>query len=347
MVARLLMHQDDIDKDRPGWLRARQTGITASEISAVVGLAPKSYNASSPFALYVAKVNGGRESTGDTDETLRGTHLEPYVADVFAALHPDLEVYPGGLYCSRERPWQMATFDRLAVDEAGLLTIGGLMSPDLLPGAAVMPVQIKTSATKEGYGEPGTASIPVHYRAQALWELDIADARTVLVPVLFMQEWQVKTYIIDRDDDVEADLKFMRAEAEMFLDRVVNREPPPIDWMPATTAALKTLHSPVEEVTVVLDRELADRYREARRATKAAEIQMGLATNLVMAAMGKAKYGVTVDDNGREAKVATRAQFPRTDLDQKGLRAQRPDVAKEFERTRPQDSLFPGTWSKG
>jgi putative phage-type endonuclease len=343
VASELVMTDDQIAKDRAGWHARRAAGITASEISAVLGLSPYC----SPFALYVAKA-GTEQAPQDSDAITRGTHLEPYVADIFGQQHPDLTVYPGGLYRSAERPWQLCTFDKLAVDGAGHLMLADFMSATRIPPGAVMPVQIKTSATKEGYGEQGTPDIPVHYRAQALYELDVAEAGTVLVPVLFMQEWKVVTYVIERNADVDADLAFMRKRAEEFLDRIASDDPPPIDWTASTAKALKTLHpQPREDLTYVAGKGMRERYRAARMALAKAEKRMGQASNELLAAMGDAKYAVFTDpETGREVKVATRVQYSRHDIDRKALRAKKPQIAKQFETETPVDFLTPGGWAR-
>jgi predicted phage-related endonuclease len=85
------MHQEQIDADRPKWLEIRRQGITASEIAAVMGIAPSSHKVASPFALYVAKVTGV-EPVGDATEMLMGHHLEPVAADLLARARPELNV---------------------------------------------------------------------------------------------------------------------------------------------------------------------------------------------------------------------------------------------------------------
>lgn len=351
MTARLLMRPEEITADRGRWLSLRETGVTASEVAAILGLAPASYKTSSPFALYVAKVTG-TEPVGDSDEMARGRHLEPYVAELFEGTHPDLAVYPGGLYCNEARPWQMATFDRLSADGAGHLALGSLLDAVLLPDRAVMPVQIKTAATPRNHpedgqhwGEPGSADIPVHIRCQALWEMDVAGAASALVPCLFMAEWKVHTYVIDRTDAVEHDLDIMRAEALDFLDRIDHREPPPVDWKPATTAALKTLFPMVDGTEAVVRKRTADRYRAALRASKRAERMMGEAVNQLRAESGGARF-IFTRDRGQVVKVASRAVYPQEYNDAKLLKARHPRAFKMTRRSTPVDKLSPGTWAK-
>src|ERR1700754_3028780 len=110
MAPTLLMPQQGVDAQADLWKFFRKGGITASEISSVLGIAPDTWETASPFALFVAKTND-QEVIGDSDAMARGRHLEPYVAERYAETKPTLNIFPGGLYSSEDRNWQMATFD--------------------------------------------------------------------------------------------------------------------------------------------------------------------------------------------------------------------------------------------
>lgn len=329
------MSQQEIDADRDRWLAARRYMVTASEIAAVVGVAPPEYG--SAWKVYAAKTTG-EHYDGDTDATLRGTHLEGYVADRFAADRKgDLRLAPGGLYQSVARPWQGATFDRLAYP-AG----------DAAPWAP-FPVEIKTSATTEGWGEPGTSEIPLQYRAQCLWEMDVAGAAVVLVPCLFIASWKLSVYRLDRDDDAERDIIAMRAEAQDFLRRIEDNNPPPVDWSPATTAALKARYQAEPDGEAAIPVKLARRYRAARLAKIAAEQRLGQAVNEMLALAGDAKYltiGTNSNATGRGERVAVRHRYPRTSYDHGHLRDNYPDAAKATQRKTMVSALQPAPWAK-
>ena len=99
------------------WLEARRQGVTASEIAAVMGLSPASQDG--PYALYHRKT-GTLPPIEDNDAMERGRVLEPYIAEKFAQRRPELVVDGDGrqLYAHPDRPWQMATPDRLVQDSA-------------------------------------------------------------------------------------------------------------------------------------------------------------------------------------------------------------------------------------
>lgn len=330
----LLMRQAEIDQDRTRWMELRRVGVTASEIAAVIGVAPPEYG--SAWSVYAAKITG-QEFQGDTDATLRGTHLEAYVADRYAAEHPSVRLSEGGLYCSTDRPWQMATFDRLA-----------LSPPVNGPSDSwTVPVQIKTSATYDGWGQDGSQDIPVYYRAQCLQEMDVWDSDHVLVPCLFVHDWKLRVYRIVRDSDAVKDIMLLRQAGVEFLDRVAREDEPEIDWTPATSKALKTLRPDLVEREVFINAKLARRYRAARIAVAKAERQLAQASNEIEHAAGDAKF-VMAKINGQPVKIATRLHYPKTGgYDIPALiakhaklmaRNKRPDITV--------DSMTPGTWAK-
>jgi predicted phage-related endonuclease len=345
------MHNSEVAKDRARWLELRRSGVTASEIAAVLGIAPESHEVSSAFALFVAK-QLGVDATASTVEMRYGSHMEPFVADEFAAVNPQLDLYDGGLYQSTVNPWQLCTFDRLSVDRGGpgYLRLANDMDEVTIPPRTVVPVQIKTAYSRHSqnpdlcWGDPFTDDMPVHIRAQALYEMDIAEAEAVLVPVFFSDTRKTLTYVISRRPAVEDDILCMRDAAVDFMDRLAQDNPPPIDWTPSTASALKTLHKRAEGKTVVLPKRLANRYRRARLLAAQASRLVGQASNEIRDFMGDAHYAVTIED-GAEVKVCTRVQYDREYIDQDYVRQHHPRIAKRATRKAPVDKLHPGGWA--
>src|SRR5258706_13059396 len=101
--------------NEPAWHAARRKGITASEIPVLMGLSPWS----SPYALYHRKT-GDLPEQEDTTALSLGRYLEQWVADAFAGRHPEFGVGGDGrtLVARLDRPWQLATPDRVVYDAA-------------------------------------------------------------------------------------------------------------------------------------------------------------------------------------------------------------------------------------
>jgi putative phage-type endonuclease len=238
------------------WLAARRQGITASEIAIVMGLSPYS----SPFALYHRKTGDLPEQADSTAMAL-GRHLEQFVAEAFTERMP--EFYRDGtgreLFAHPDRPWQLATPDRLLYD----------MEPDEHDGrgwsrAPLAVLETKTDAGYDGWGDDGTDVIPVHYRCQVLWQMDVLGVGTGYVACLFLHSRTLRVYELTIDSRARIDLDLMRDEAQRFLFAIEAGCPPPVDWRPATGDALRKLHPLVKDEDAVIPGGMARAWLAAR-----------------------------------------------------------------------------------
>jgi putative phage-type endonuclease len=323
MTARLLIPPTATYEE---WLARRaelsRTAVTASEIATVLGISPWG----SPFNLFHLK-RGTISSDYDDDVLSLGRHLEPWVADRWAADHPGVEMGLGGLFASVERPWQMATPDRLLdmPDEDGRYGDGVL--------------EIKTSGSYDGWGEDGTDEIPPYYRAQVLWQLDTLDLKFGHVTCLFLSSRARRDYVIEYD---EADVKLMRDAALEFLGRVERDEAPDIDHLPATAQALKQIHADFDpDAKAEVPKDLAVDYRLAKASLDDAQQHYDLLTNQIRAAMGEAKTAMC---DGK--KVAVRSVYTQTHVDAKQLRTDHPDAFAACRVTSTVDKITPSRAKK-
>jgi putative phage-type endonuclease len=250
------------------WHELRRAGVTASEIAVVMGLSP--YD--SPFNLYWAKVNdwrwGGNEYTGV------GSHLEDAIAEWWAVEHADLWMRPAGLYAHPERPWQLATPDRLLRYPA---------RPSVFRLRSLLECKW-VAQSWDGWGEEDTDEIPVYYRAQCLWQLDVLGVDEVHVAALGPTGF--RSYVVRYNEDAEADLVLMREAAVEFVRRLKDGDPPPLDSHSATLGALKKLHPSLGDGDVQVPVELAERYRIARAERKAADERVDQCEAEIRAALG-------------------------------------------------------------
>lgn len=324
MTARLLMTADEVAANPDQWHAARAHGVTASEIAAIMGISPKSQG--SAFETWVNKTHGyitDDEELPEDDPRTRGRDLEPVVARRYAARYPDEVIESGGLYQHTGRPWQMCTFDRLR--------------------PVMRPLEIKTvheqSAGEELplWGEEGTDEIPDHILAQCLWQADVAGATEVTVAALFMLAWRVRVFRVRLGERERGDIEYMRQGAEEFLAKVKAGVPPPVDWRPATTAALRRLHPSLADREQVIAQPLSDAYRAAVNTYRRAEKERNLATNRLREAGGDAR--VLVDERGR--KLATHSISDTSRIDPKYLRAEWPEAAAAATRVSPVDKITP------
>lgn len=297
-----LLPPSETGPDNPRWHELRRAGVTASEIAAVMGLSPWD----SPFSLYWKKLNGW--GTEDSAIMAAGRYVEPAAAEWWDAQQAPrtLVMCPAGLYAHPERPWQIATPDRLLCDPQ--------MHDNPFPddptfehehpnGNVIALLECKWVAHSwDGWGQEGTDDIPVYYRAQALWQLDVLGVDEVHFAVLGPGGF--RPYLVRRD---EKDLRVMRSAGATFHARLESGDPPDIDSHTATISTLKRLHPDVGDEQLDVSVELAEGYRRARALKKRAERIADAYEARIRAALGET-YGRAVC-NGKS--VASRSVFER------------------------------------
>lgn len=275
------------------WHELRRQGVTASEIAAVMGLSKWA----SPFSLFWQKTYAW--TTDDNAHMSAGRHLEAAIADWWMAEHDPLEnltMRPAGLYAHGDRPWQLATPDRLlyipCAECDGTGRDGTASCYDCFgsrPGTVGYPVallEVKwvASVTWDGWGEPGTDEIPVYYRAQVLWQADVLGVSTVYIAALGPGGF--RSYVVHVDERADGDLRMMRGAGLEFMQRLEARNAPDLDGHDATLSTLSRLHPDVGDGDVQVPLELAERYRQARADRDEAKTRVAECEAQIRAALG-------------------------------------------------------------
>lgn len=259
--------------DSPQWRAARADGLGGSEISSVLGLNPWT----SAFTLWHRKAG----NIGDEPENRGmswGKRLEPVIADKFAEDHPELTIRRCGTWRSKVRPWQIANPDRLVARPKD---------------PAILEVKTAHAANAHEWGEPGTDRIPVYYRCQALWYLDVLGYRECFVAVLIGGS-DYREYTVRYD---LADAETMRTAAAQFLESLREGRRPAIDASESTYRTLRQLHPDIDPgVEKEIPPDIADAYRTACDKYAAAASLKSEATALVLDAMGNAQYATNNGD---------------------------------------------------
>lgn len=333
------------------WLEARRKGVTASEIAVVMGLAPESYG--SPYKLYHQKL-GILPPDGDAPEMERGRDLEPVIARKFAAAYRQFAILGTGrdLYAHPDRAWQLATPDRMvhAIAEVDACTCGADLQmhyghephcgQELDRPVAV--AEYKSDGGSDEWGEPGTDEIPVHYRCQALWQMDVMGVDLAYVACLRIRDWRLLTYEIRHADGCGAgrnmlaypslactacdDIAIMRGEAREFLDRIDLGDPPDVDWRPATIDALKALYRGEIQEDAPVTRSMAIQYRAACRRFDKAERRKDEMTARLLQAIGNGRRAVDIRTGEH---IATRSVSHPKKVSTTLLREKYPAIAAE------------------
>lgn len=269
------------------WFEARRAGVTASEIAGIMGLSPWD----SPFSIFWRKRDVLGEQD-DTDATEWGRRLESLVAEKFLGLHSEFDFHPGRLVAHKERSWQLATPDYLLTDA----TVAGEHEGD-----PVALLEVKTAYSWDEWGPEGTDEVPLHYRAQVLWQLDTTGLDVAYLAVLVGGR-SYREYVVAADPD---DAAVMRAHAVGFLAAVESGTPPPVDGSDATLRALRILHADLDDTEAQVPTGLAESYRRAVRAARKADAHKKTVEARLRDRMGRSR--VAVDRRGD--KVVTRSIY--------------------------------------
>lgn len=264
-----------LEPGSPEWL----TRMSASKVAAILGLSPYE----SRFSLW-HRMAGLVEPEPEKDQHRRGHYLEPAIAAWFADQHPEYLVVEGGTWQHADRPWQIASPDRLLVEAAG---------HDEVEYGVRDLLEIKSARDAEEWGRQLTDEIPMHYRVQAVWQMDTTGARRVRFAVL-TSYLDFREYVVDYDADEAA---FVRERAAEFMDSLpTGPRParPDIDEHDQTYQVVRELHPDITSGDLDLSEETAEPFCRTRTAFLAAEAAYQREASRLLDAMGshrRALYG--------------------------------------------------------
>ena len=275
------------DIDREAWLAARRKGIGASEIAAVLGISPWE----SPFSLFWRKVQGW--DFEPSAEMEWGNRLEPAVAQKYADANPGVALVAGELMTGHE-PWMLATPDRLVRELCSCTPEdcdwdNGYGVCRVCEGWGYRPtsrvLELKTAHSADGWGEPGTSDIPVHYRAQVQWQMAVVDVEWADLAVLIGGS-DYREYTVLRD---EKDIAVMVEAGRRFMARIEAGDPPPLDDHHATLATVKRLHPDLDDTEAQIPPDIAAGYRRACAMERTAKRVKARYETRLRDAMGRAR----------------------------------------------------------
>lgn len=183
----------------PAWLEARRLGVGGSDVAAALGLS----DFTTPYELYLDKV--GELPPRVAQPRMRwGNLLEPVVRHEYAVQTGRRVVVPGSAFRSLRFPWMLANLDG-QTDAQRLL-------------------ECKTARTAEGWGEAGSADIPVPYLLQSQHYLVVMAATVIDVAVLIGGS-DFRIYTVEADRELQ---QMIVDGTQAFWQRVADRDPPPV-----------------------------------------------------------------------------------------------------------------------
>lgn len=266
------VHLTDDPVGSEGWHDSRRTRINGSEIAAVMDLSPWE----SPFSLWHRKA-GNVAPAEETEAMHWGNVLEPVVRDEWNRRHllDGIQCVETGQWRHRDRDWQGGSPDGL---------VWPLIADDEDTAPAAL-LEVKTSRYGDGWGEPGTDEIPIHYRCQVLWYLDVFEVEVCHLAVLIAGS-DYREYTVRHD---QTEVEPMRVKAREFLDTLAAGQAPPIDGHAATYETVRELHPDIEPVAIDLPDHIAAPYLAALAAEKDTAAEKRRTAALLIEHMGSAK----------------------------------------------------------
>lgn len=298
---KMLMTVEEM-QDRDKWLQARDMGIGGSDAGVVAGLS----RWKSQYRLWQEKTKQVEpEDMTDNEYIYWGRVLEQLVADRFCEV-TGKKVHKRGLMQSEEEPFMLASVDRLVVGEnAGL--------------------ECKTANSYAGK-EWDDDKVPDAYYAQCQHYMAVTGMEKWYIAVLIGGNHFVWKEIPRNEDDIKA---LIECERE-FWQHVQDGTPPAIDGSDSCTQALKEkfrggLTDPIELNSEAAD--LVDEYQKMKETSTDIKVQMDLIKNKLCAMLGDYETGYA-----GEVKVSWKTQAGRTTIDAKKLKADHPDIYKEYSK---------------
>jgi len=237
------------------WLAARNTGISASDVAAVLGFSEYA----TPWEVWAEKTGLHPRDAVDSEAIRLGIDLEPWLLERAQRMlgFPVVRT-PARLYAHPTDTWQLASPD-------------GEAQP---PGCVPFGIEAKTAGLASGFGIPSGWSddrVPLGYEFQARWQMRVMGWERVdivgLVAGVGLRMWP-----IGRDDAIEADMVMQVAEwREQHLIRRI--EPPVVARDNALMSAVWP--TPTEGVIDLTDDpdidELLFEHEERKRTAKDAK----------------------------------------------------------------------------
>ncbi len=214
-----------------------------------------------------------------------GRRLEPAVLQKFLDEHPEyLPVEAACTWAHDDRPWQIASPDALLAT-VHTITDHNLQRNERVPGVVDDLLEVKTTHYGDGWGDTGTDQIPIYYRTQTLWYLDVFGYRRCHLAVLIGGS-DYREYVVEYDP-VEAEE--LRIAAAAFLADLRDGVLPDLDAHTATYEAVRELHPDIDGSSVELDERTALDYVRARALAEDAKAHEQLTKTRVADAMGDAQ----------------------------------------------------------
>ena len=206
------------------WLKARLSGIGASEASAIVGCNPYMSN------VDLWKIKTGRKKAEDISSDAHvqyGHEAEGPIRELFALDYPQYQVSYGGAFDMvhhPEYPFIFATLDgRLIEKDTGRLGILEIKTTEIL----------RAMQREKWQSSDKSACIPQNYYCQICWQLLATGWDFAVLHAQLKRDYrgdirtERRSYFIEREE-VKDDISYLLEEGRRFWEYVQRDEEPPL-----------------------------------------------------------------------------------------------------------------------
>lgn len=283
------------EQTRAEWLADRKTGIGGSDIAAILGLSKWR----TPLDVYLDK--RGEAAPQDENEAMHwGNVHEAAIRSHYEAVTGRRVTVPGMIR---------------GEDASHIANVDGITDDGRI-------LEIKTARYPDGWGEPGSDQVPMHYLLQVQWYMAITSLPVADVAVLIGGN-EFRLYEVPADPELHTTMQEAAAD---FWECVVTGTPP----APVSLAEVQQFYGSKSEPTAVeagadiiaAHSELLDLKAQICE-LEARESELKAA---VMLAMGE---NDTLTDNGRT--IATwKMSAGRKSFDAAALKAAHPELHAQF-----------------
>lgn len=208
-------------RNEEAWKRGRGKYIGASEVSQILGIAPRSWG--SARDLWLEKRGELVDDSQGNSDTERGHRAEPHIRELFAIRNPELIVLDGTwkVFRSKKYPWLSCSLDMIIIDERGEPYVGEIKDVRYTP---------------HWKGD----EYPLHYRYQCIAQLLVTGWKgAVLVPNISYNFGGGRTWldsigessvrerhIVIRRSEVKGQFAGIVRETKAFHDCIISGEEP-------------------------------------------------------------------------------------------------------------------------
>jgi len=191
--------------ERREWLESRRAGIGSSDAPNLLGIGFRT-----AADVYREKIDPPDERMPSAGVLRRGIDLEPIIAQRYEEAVYGVELAkPLPVIAHPERPWQLASLDRVRDDGK--------------------PVELKSTAGfGDQWGPAGTDQIPDGYQVQVQHQMGVTGAEVCDVAALDVIAWEFRVYRVPFNPEFFEFISEM--EAKFWTDHVLAKRPPGAEW---------------------------------------------------------------------------------------------------------------------